>query len=218
MRPLVDQLTTLGLSTWLDESEVKIGDSLRGMIDIGLMQSRFGLVVLSPSFFAKRWTRTELDGLVAREAEHEKVILPVWHDVALEDVRKYSPILAGRLAVSTSEGLAAVAKAVHRAVEVAGGRTRFGAPIYAGRLTKTALLSLPSGAFLLSNSLNPDLSPTLAEVIPGLPLREQYWDRLRSTGMTGFKFYVFATAEEYRAHMNARDVYEPLDSLRGKHV
>jgi hypothetical protein len=41
------------------------------------MESRFGVVILSPAFFAKEWPNKELDGLVAREDSRGKVILPI---------------------------------------------------------------------------------------------------------------------------------------------
>lgn len=114
--PLARYLENHGLKVWLDEFELTLGDSLRRMIDHGLAMSRFGIVVLSPNFFRKGWTNRELDGLVARE-DTEKFILPIWHNVTREDVLNFSPTLAGKLAVSTSQGIELVAKQVIRAIE-----------------------------------------------------------------------------------------------------
>jgi len=102
VRPLADELKGLGNSIWYDEFALKVGDSLRRSIDHGLSRSRFGIVVLSPSFFAKNWTQYELDGLVAKEVEGHKVILPLWHRVSKDDVMKYSPTLADRVALNTA--------------------------------------------------------------------------------------------------------------------
>jgi hypothetical protein len=52
-RPLAEGLRREGLSVWFDEFTLKVGDSLRRSIDHGLGYSRFGVVVLSPAFFAK---------------------------------------------------------------------------------------------------------------------------------------------------------------------
>ena len=113
VRPLATLLRQRGRRVWLDEFEIKLGDSLRQKIDDGLSRSRFGLVVLSPEFFGKRWPRVELDGLATREIiSGEKVLLPVWHRVSLEDVARYSPPLAGRLAARTEDGIEAVADMV----------------------------------------------------------------------------------------------------------
>ena len=56
-RALADALSLRDLSVWFDEFELKVGDSLRRSIDSGLSESRFGIVILSPDFFAKEWTK-----------------------------------------------------------------------------------------------------------------------------------------------------------------
>jgi len=109
-RPLAVALTVAGYSVWFDEFTLQLGDSLPSMIDRGLASSRFGVVVLSESFFRKQWPKRELDGLVTREiADQTKRILPVWHGVDADSVARYSPTLAARLAVSTVQGVAQVA-------------------------------------------------------------------------------------------------------------
>ncbi len=102
VRPLATRLRNLGFDVWYDEFELTVGDSLRRSIDRGLAASRFGIVVLSPSFFAKNWTQYELDGLVAKEISSGKVILPLWHRVTKDDVLGYSPSLADKVALNTA--------------------------------------------------------------------------------------------------------------------
>lgn len=104
VRPLARALTDAGVSAWYDETELRIGDSLRRKIDAGLSRCRFGVVVLSPSFFDKGWPNYELDGLVTREVSSgDQIILPIWHKVTQADVMKYSPTLAGKLARRTAD-------------------------------------------------------------------------------------------------------------------
>lgn len=117
-RPLTRLLESRGYKVWFDECELTIGDSLRQRIDQGLAQSKFGIVILSPSFFTKEWPKKELDGLVAREGSQRKVILPVWHGVESADVAKFSPLLAGRIAVSSTQGLTAIAIAIEAAMNI----------------------------------------------------------------------------------------------------
>ena len=102
VRPLAHALQEAGLKVWYDEFELRIGDSLRRKIDMGLARSRFGLVVFSPAFFQKGWTNYELDGLVTRAVSGEQVILPIWHGVTKKQVIEFSPSLADRLARSTA--------------------------------------------------------------------------------------------------------------------
>jgi len=111
-RPLADLFRGSGVTVWLDENELSLGDSLRTKIDQGLAQSRFGVVILSQAFFAKDWPQRELEGLAALESSERKVILPVWHGVDQSFIAGYSPLLASRLAVSTDKGLGAVANEV----------------------------------------------------------------------------------------------------------
>jgi len=121
-RPLAQALSRRGLKVWYDEFTLKLGDSLRRSIDRGLAQSRYGVVILSPHFFAKEWPQRELDGLAALELDGEKKILPVWHKVSREDVAQYSPTLADRVAVSTEEGMDIVLYEILDAVRPDGER------------------------------------------------------------------------------------------------
>jgi len=70
-------LRARGIRVWFDAFTLTVGDSLRRSIDDGLAKSRYGIVVVSPSFLQKQWPQRELDGLVARESAGVKVILPV---------------------------------------------------------------------------------------------------------------------------------------------
>ena len=101
VRPLAHALQGAGLRVWYDEFELRIGDSLRRKIDMGLARSRFGVVVLSRSFFGKGWANYELDGIVTRANTGEQVILPIWHDITKKQVIEYSPSLADKVARST---------------------------------------------------------------------------------------------------------------------
>ena len=106
VRPLAEALRMKNAEVWYDEFTLKLGDSIRRAIDKGLGQSRFGVVVLSKAFFAKKWPQYELDGLAEREmAGRDKVILPIWHEITHDDVMQYSPSLAGLRAVSSSSGI-----------------------------------------------------------------------------------------------------------------
>lgn len=100
VRPLAHALVDFGLSVWYDEFTLEVGDSIRKKIDEGLAESRYGVVVLSPSFFSKSWPQEELDGLYSREIAEGKVILPVWYNLDVDGVRQYSPLLASKLAAT----------------------------------------------------------------------------------------------------------------------
>jgi len=102
VRPLAHALKDGGLAVWFDEFELNIGDSLRRKIDKGLANSRFGVVVLSKSFFTKGWPNYELDGLVTKTVTNEQILLPIWHNISKSEVIEYSPSLADKLARNTA--------------------------------------------------------------------------------------------------------------------
>lgn len=114
VKELATTLKQLGFWVWYDEFTLEIGDSLRRSIDRGLAGSRYGIVVLSPSFFGKNWPQYELDGLTAREMQGKKVILPIWHGITRQEILHYSPSLADKLAANSNEGVDIVAKKIAR--------------------------------------------------------------------------------------------------------
>lgn len=102
VRPLAEALQAKNFDIWYDDFALMVGDSLRQSIDRGLANSRFGIVVLSSAFFSKNWPQYELNGLVAREMEGRKVVLPVWHKVSKDEVMAFSPPMADKVAVNTA--------------------------------------------------------------------------------------------------------------------
>lgn len=121
VRPLAERLEREHLHVWYDEFTLKLGDSLRRSIDIGLARSRYGIVVLSPAFFKKPWPQRELDGLVARETSGSaRLILPIWHRITKRRLLQFSPTLADVVGVSTRRGLDAIVQEILRVVRPIG--------------------------------------------------------------------------------------------------
>ncbi len=100
----VDALTALNIKVWYDKNKILWGDSMRAKIDNGLKKSKFGVVIISPNYIAdgKYWTKTELDGLFQLESVNGKMLLPIWHNITKKEVMEYSPIIAGKLAMTTA--------------------------------------------------------------------------------------------------------------------
>lgn len=117
VQPLVEALINAGFSVWYDDFELKLGDRLRRKIENGLLQSRYGLVVISPNFFKKEWPQKELDALIAKESGGEQVILPIWHNVNAEYVREKAPMLSGIFAVSTEKGIDHIVKEIQKVIK-----------------------------------------------------------------------------------------------------
>ena len=55
-------------------------------------------------------------GLKALQTEKRKVILPILHNLTIDDLKAKWPIEAGKFAISSSEGIPAIVEAIHYAV------------------------------------------------------------------------------------------------------
>jgi hypothetical protein len=100
--PLAEALTARGIKVWIDSGELRIGDSLRRRIDQGLASSTFGVVVCSKHFFAKGWPQYELDGIVGLSVAGKQRLLPIWHEITLDEIQRQSPSLADKIARNTA--------------------------------------------------------------------------------------------------------------------
>ena len=94
-RPLHKALSEAGVYAWLDESEIRLGQSIRQKIDEGLAHCRSATVILSRPFFSKNWTQYEMDGIVGRKMQGEILLFPIQHGITIAEIRGYNPSLAG---------------------------------------------------------------------------------------------------------------------------
>jgi TIR domain len=117
--PLALKLMQFMCPVWFDQYSLRVGDSLRGSIEAGLKECPKCVLILTPNFLNNNgWTKVEYDSIFTRElVERKKVILPVWHDVTADDVYKYSPILADRVAAQWSDGVDETARKLFVAIE-----------------------------------------------------------------------------------------------------
>ena len=99
------------MSCLYDGYSLKVGDSLTDSIDHGIREARKCVIVLSPSFLENPgWSKAEFKAIMNRHIEEGAVILPVWHNVSLVDVRKHSITLADRIAANSADGIQTVVK------------------------------------------------------------------------------------------------------------
>ncbi|MDT2991071.1 MULTISPECIES: toll/interleukin-1 receptor domain-containing protein [Enterococcus] len=101
-KELHDLLEKKGVSVWFSEKDVLLGSSLLREIDKGLVKSRVGIVLVTPSFL-KRITGEgvadkELSALLARD-----LLVPIVHETTYEDLREVSPLLGSRSGLNTTE-------------------------------------------------------------------------------------------------------------------
>lgn len=101
--PLVESLQDAGIRVWYDATTMQWGKGLREQIDNGIKRSKYAIVVLSRSFFSKKWPQRELDGILAKESITGATPLPIWYNITYEEVYEFSPTLAGIYSYSTSD-------------------------------------------------------------------------------------------------------------------
>jgi hypothetical protein len=101
-KELHDILESKGVTVWFSEKDVLLGSSLLREIDKGLVKSRVGIVLVTPSFLERvkgeGVADKELSALLARD-----LLVPIIHDTTFEDLREVSPLLGSRSGLSTIE-------------------------------------------------------------------------------------------------------------------
>lgn len=112
VRELAHEMVLLMCPVWYDEYSLKVGDSLRTSIEKGLKEARKCIVILSPNFLSNGgWGKAEFDSIFTREIlEQQNVILPVWHNVTVQDVYNYSPRMADKVGLRSSIGIKELAR------------------------------------------------------------------------------------------------------------
>lgn len=99
-RPLAAELRRRNVNVWYDEYSLHPGDSLQDSIEAGLQNCGKCIFVLTPNFLNKGgWTKAEYQAVFTRERlRDERIMIPVWSDVTVDEVFAYSPLLADRVA------------------------------------------------------------------------------------------------------------------------
>ena len=78
IRQLAADLTTNGVSVWLDEQRIRVGDSIPEKIAQGLAASDYFLIAVSHNSSSSEWVNKELNNALVNEVQRRKVhILPL---------------------------------------------------------------------------------------------------------------------------------------------
>ncbi|MEM6831909.1 MAG: toll/interleukin-1 receptor domain-containing protein, partial [Bacteroidota bacterium] len=116
---LCQTLEQKGLRVWYAGNELIPGESIEKTINAGLKRSRFGIILITPTYFEKKWTVKELYALMSRE-HHEKknIIIPVIHKITPDEVAVHDKLLSDRWALNSDLGLDNVASKIVERVQV----------------------------------------------------------------------------------------------------
>lgn len=115
--PLAKSLIEAGVSVWYSGFELKVGDSIMDSVNEGIRNSNYGIAVLSPSYFFKKWTRAEINSIFAMETEEGKKVLPILHKVSINDVAQNFSIMADRFALSSEIGIVQLVQKIVQVVK-----------------------------------------------------------------------------------------------------
>ncbi len=112
---LFKKLSKLGLKIWVDELELKIGDSLLEEIEKAIKKSRYGIIILSRFYLKKNWPKEELKLFLNRKLlSGRKIILPIWHNITKKEIEETFPFLLDIKALSTKEySLSVIAEEIY---------------------------------------------------------------------------------------------------------
>lgn len=116
VKEFANRISSVGVNVWYDEFTIKAGDSISKTLDQGLINSKYGVIVISKPFINKGWTDYELRAFLNREIGYKKVILPIWHNISKEEVQNFSPFLADKFALNTQTST--LEEIVYKIIEV----------------------------------------------------------------------------------------------------
>lgn len=102
---LWEKLKEKGLEVWYSGKELKVGDALTEAIHQNLELSRFGVIVLSPTYLSKIWTLNEFFFLQKREEMGLKTLLPVLYNITPAELAAIFPPMANIFAVQADRGI-----------------------------------------------------------------------------------------------------------------
>ena len=100
---LKQTLDILGIDVFYDKDTIDWGDDWKKKIYEGLEKSEFAIIVISQNFFGRDWTELELQSLLNRQnAEGQKLILPILHEVTPDQLKEKYPAVADIQAIDSS--------------------------------------------------------------------------------------------------------------------
>lgn len=106
---LYRELNRHGLSCWIDEAEIRPGDSILEKIGAGLISSRYVLVIITENFLGRKGSEAELNAALSREMRTGETKVVVVLDIDPEKFAERYPLLADKLYLKWSDGLELVA-------------------------------------------------------------------------------------------------------------
>ena len=97
-------LRKLGVNIFYDSDVLSWGDNWKQVILDGTEKSEFAIIVISENFFGREWTERELEEFLKRQnANGQKIVLPLLHNVTLDKLVEVYPYLGDIQMISTDK-------------------------------------------------------------------------------------------------------------------
>ena len=101
---LYQSLNKLGVKIFYDKETLEWGDKFKDKILEGTKKSEFAIIVISTNFFGREWTERELSEFLNRQNQNgQKLILPILHNITIEQLKEKYPSIADIQAIDSSK-------------------------------------------------------------------------------------------------------------------
>lgn len=101
---LYQSLDKLGVKIFYDKEIIEWGDKFKDKILEGTKKSEFAIIVISQNFFDREWTERELVEFLNRQnGNGQKLILPILHNITIEQLREKYPSIADIQAIDSAK-------------------------------------------------------------------------------------------------------------------
>lgn len=96
-------LNARGIRVWIDQESATAPNGINRIIDEALMQCKSSILLLSPHYFAKFWTTTELSAIFALAASRDKKkrFIPIRLGISQDELLDFSVTLAGQFTLES---------------------------------------------------------------------------------------------------------------------
>lgn len=100
---LKQSLDKLRINIFYDKDTLEWGDKWKDKILEGVAKAEFAIIVISENFFDREWTEKELDDFLGRQnANGQKIILPILHNITTAQLKEKYPEVADIQALDSS--------------------------------------------------------------------------------------------------------------------
>lgn len=101
---LYKSINKLRVNIFYDKEAFEWGDNWKDKLLENIEKAEFAIIVISENFFGREWTERELNEFLNRQNENgQKLILPILHNITLEQLQEKYPTVADIQALDSSQ-------------------------------------------------------------------------------------------------------------------